>query len=93
MVTRENDVVAESGNHSHQADVIQVKKDVLLSEVREMAVAGESTTQNIIGGAATVATNDVFARLPKKSSVERKIQRAQRSVDALVNSGNINFPV
>ena len=67
MITRGNDVIIEPGNHSHQADVIQMKKYILLSEVREMAVAGESTTRNIIGGAAAPATNGVLARLPKKS--------------------------
>ena len=50
-------------------------------------------TRNIIGGTVAVATNDVLARLPKKRSLERKIQRARRSVDALVNPGNINFPI
>ena len=67
MITRGNEVIIEPGNHSHQADVIQVKKYILLSEVREMAVAGESTTRNIIGGAAALATNGILARLPKKS--------------------------
>ena len=67
MVSRGNDIIIEPGNHCHQADVIQVKKYSLLSEVREMAVAGESTTRSIIGGAAPLATNCVLARLPKKS--------------------------
>ena len=48
MVTRGNEVITEPGNHSHQADVIQLKKYILLSEVREIAKAGESTTRNII---------------------------------------------
>ena len=63
MVTRGNEVITEPGNHSHEADVIQVKKDILLSNVREIAKAGESTTRNIIGGTAAVATNDVLVRL------------------------------
>ena len=44
-----------------------------------MAVAGESTTRNIIDGAASFATNEVLARLPKNSSVDRKIQRGRKS--------------
>ena len=60
MVTRGNEVITEPGNHSHEAHVIQVKKYILLSNVREIAKAGESTTRNIIGGTAAVATNDVW---------------------------------
>ena len=96
MTTQGNYVVSAPGVHCHSGDSIQIQANAVLSTVKEAASISQSTTRNLLGEHLINLGNDVLARLPKRSHIERSVRRVRQKTNAVIpipHSMNFEIPL
>ena len=71
----------EANNHSHVGDELQNQTSIVLCEIREGASTSRACTRNVISRELVEANNDVLARMPRKSAIEKRIQRVRKKAE------------
>lgn len=93
VATQGNNVVVQPGEHSHVGDTIQTQANALVAKVKE-AASSHVATRTILGEQLRDLENDVLARLPKRSCMERTMRREKKKTNAVTpNPRNINFEI
>lgn len=94
ITTRGNNVVVEPGDHCHTGDIIQTEANAVVAKVKETASSSLVATRNILGEQLRDLDNDVLARLPKRSCIERTMRRERKKTNAVTpNPRNKNFEI
>ena len=94
VITKNGNVIKEPNEHSHDGDPVGIQKSILVSKITDKACSSQQTTRSIIGATLVGVQNDVLARLPKKSTLEKSIQRHRQSSNAAIpNPRNLNFSI
>ena len=89
-----DEIVKEPNEHTHVGDPVAVRRNVVLDTITQAASTSHETTRYIIGDALQPETNDILMRLPKKSTIERRIQRHRKKSEApMANPRDRNFPI
>ena len=59
------DVIRETGSHTHSGDALEVQKNAVITKIRAAAQTGVPT-RSMIGEAASGCQNELLASLPKR---------------------------
>ncbi|XP_076813496.1 uncharacterized protein LOC143460026 [Clavelina lepadiformis] len=84
LVTSYDDIVKEPGTHCHVGDCIQVTANATVAKMRDRAYSCKETTRNILGVHLVNVDENVLARMPKRSTLERNIRRRRQNGTAAV---------
>ena len=71
----------EKNNHSQVGDELQNQTNIVLSEIRGGASMSRACTRDVIGRELVEANNDVLARMPRKSDIEKRVQRVRKNAE------------
>ena len=94
VMTKMDEIVKEPNERTHVGGPVAVRRNVVLDTITQVASTSHETTRYIIGDALQPETNDILMRLPKKSTIERRIQRHRKKSEApMANPRNRNFPI
>ena len=94
VMTKMDEIVKEPNEHTHVGDPVAVRRNVVLDTNTQAASTSHETIRYIIGDAPQPETNDILMRLPKKSTIERRIQRHRKKTEApMANPRDRNFPI
>ena len=83
MITSGQTVVKEPSEHTHSGDSVQTEANAVIAKIKECAETSRATTRTIIGDNMSHLSDDVLARMPKKSSIERQIRRRRQHTEGM----------
>ena len=75
-----DEIVKEPNERTHVGDPVAVRRNVVLDTITQVVSTSHETTRYIIGDALQPETNDILMRLPKNSTIERRIQRHRKKI-------------
>lgn len=81
LITNLGEIIRYPNDHSHLGSPIKSEACAILSQIKESASTSKASTRAIIGEHVMNTRLETLHRFPKKSSVERKIQRVREKVN------------
>ncbi len=95
IITEGETILKQPNEHSHAGDSVEIAVQKVKTFIKESAKSNKAPTRQILGAAMALVDNaDVMARLPRKSAMEKSIQRVhQKETLGLINPEGRNFPI
>ncbi len=94
METRGEEVIQAPSEHSHATDLAGARAKIVMSHMKEDAEQQLASTRNILGTRLEGVPDPVLAKLPKKSSLERRIRgRRQQATLPLPDPTSRDFEI
>ncbi len=94
METRGEEVIQTPSEHSHATNLAGARAKIVMSHMKEDAEQQLASTRNILGTRLEGVPDPVLAKLPKKSSLERRIRgRRQQATLPLPDPTSRDFEI
>ncbi|XP_050706630.1 uncharacterized protein LOC126992005 [Eriocheir sinensis] len=78
IITKGSNIIKEPSDHTHSGDSIQTDVHVALAKMKQDAKNTRATTRTILADHLVPLNDDVLARMPVKSAIERRIRRTRQ---------------